>query len=111
MKKQLASLIEKLLIQKPITRNYDIDLIIDVWATESPESFHQDEEGRYYIYVDSLKALGKRLPVESITRARRKIQGENEELWPTDPKIRKRRRLKAEEISQTINSPDWHDKL
>lgn len=111
MDKRVKQLIVKILTHKEAARNCDTTLVTDVWYEMSPESFFRDMTGEYAIKIESMRALGKRMPIESITRARRKIQREDESLWPTDIKVASRRKMKAKEVQQTINQPDWHANL
>lgn len=74
-------------------RNSDGVLMAHYINVYHPNLVKMDEEGDKVIKLKNLKALP---PFENIRRVRQIIQNVNNEFLPTDPSVRKNRRIKEE---------------
>lgn len=94
MKKQVESILER----HPDSRNCDFYLIL-LWLKENIPEFNS-------IWLDYklIRSLGGKL--ETITRARRKLNAEGK-YKPTDPEVIRKRQIRERKIRQFIGSGEF----
>lgn len=85
--------VEKILEDHESARNSDGTMIAYYINTYHKNLVTQDTDGEPAVSLRHLKDLP---PVESLTRARRIIQNDDQKYPPTDPKVVKARKIKEE---------------
>ena len=97
---QLKTQVENILSEFPKTRDSDITLMIHLWNKYYPAHI-KNTTGGQGIFLSSLYYLPTQ---EAIKRLRAVVQNDEHKYLPTDPKVRKQRRIKEEEFRSYINS-------
>jgi len=101
MKKDfLKQHVEHILKEFPPSRDSDITLTIHLWSKYYPAHIKINSDGRRGIFLESLYTLPSQ---ESIKRIRAIIQNDEGRLLPTDPQVRKQRRISEEDWRLWIN--------
>lgn len=94
-KTHLKEKILKVLKEVPITRNCDIKLTVALWRKYYPNhlKFRQEDQQEYV----SLRSLFDLPREDHIKRIRAVIQNIEHKYLPTDPSVRKKRKISEEE--------------
>lgn len=87
----------RILEKYPPSRDSDWRLLANYIYIFKRKLVTRDEQGIECIALENLRYLP---PVESITRARRIIQNDDNNFLPTSEKVRKQRRIKEENYTQ-----------
>lgn len=87
--KLLAEKVKYCLNKFPDSRNDDTLLTYYIIATYLPDEIEKKESGKVYI---SYEAMG-RIREDHVKRVRAKIQNEEHKYLPTDPIVRKKRKI------------------
>lgn len=99
-KKKLRDMIEERLENVEKARNSDVTLTIEVWKKYYPEYVLDTSQGeKSGIFLDALFILPRE---DNIKRIRATIQNEEKKFLPTDPEVRRKRKISEEE---------WYDYL
>lgn len=99
-KTKLRDMVEERLQNDEETRNSDIKLTISVWRKYYPNYVLDTSQGdKSGIFLDALFILPRE---DNVKRIRAKIQNEEKKYLPTDPEVRKKRKISEEE---------WYDYL
>lgn len=77
----------------PQARNSDLTLMAHYLHTFRRHLVEYDSEGKPYLYLNKFKEMAS---PETLIRARRIIQNDDNEFLPTSPAVRKARRIKEE---------------
>lgn len=99
-KVKLRDMVEDRLEKIEETRNSDIKLTIAIWQKYYPDYVLDTSQGeKSGIFLDALFILPRE---DNVKRIRAKIQNEEHKFLPTDPEVRKKRKISEEE---------WYDYL
>lgn len=85
-----AAIVETML-RHEYTRNDDVELYLALLSRE-PKAIVEADDGSAAVRVEALRTLR----FDSVVRLRAKAQSERDDVLPTDPKVRKRRRVSEE---------------
>lgn len=85
--------VKVILQEHPKARNNDGTMIAHYIAKHLSPFVHKDADGEQCVRLKDFQHLP---PFENLRRARAIIQNDDNELLPTDPKVRKARRIKEE---------------
>lgn len=89
--KNVEKIVKTVLENEPDTRNDDFKLITSVYYAINPETINMNFGQIMYLHREL------NLPsFESVTRGRRRIQAENDELKPEEEIIKKRKEKESE---------------
>jgi hypothetical protein len=99
-KVKLRDMVETVLKDNEETRNSDIKLTIAIWIKYYPDYVLDTSQGdKSGIFLDALFILPRE---DNVKRIRAKIQNEEKKYLPTDPEVRRKRKISEEE---------WYDYL
>ena len=99
-KKDLKKIILESLENCPDTRNSDIKLTNFIWINYFPDLVSIDKDGEYTVKLLDLYKLPRE---DNVKRIRAKIQNEEHLFLPTDPEVRKKRKISEQEWRIYLN--------
>lgn len=93
-KVKLKDMVETVLKDVEITRNSDITLTVEIWKRYYPSDVLTTSRGEATgIFIEALYRLPRE---DNVKRIRAKIQNEEKKYLPTDPEVRKKRKISEE---------------
>ena len=96
----LKETVERVLENRPETRNNDVTLTVWVWHSLRPDLFRRID-GDSYIRTKDLYELPRE---DNVKRLRAQIQNDEGRFLPTDPEVIKLRRRREERWRDVINT-------
>lgn len=99
MIKNLKLMVENSLRDDIDSRNSDIRLTNYIWLKYYSDSIQLTDKNEYYVKLSNLYYLPKQ---DDVGRWRQKFQNEKGIYLPTDPEVRKQRRMKEIEIRKEL---------
>jgi len=94
-KVKLRDMVETVLKDVEETRNSDIKLTIAIWIKYYPDHVLNTSRGdKTGIFLESLYKLPRE---DNVKRIRAKIQNDEKKYLPTDPDVRRKRKISEEE--------------
>lgn len=93
-KTKLRDMVESVLKDVEETRNSDITLTVEIWKRYYPEEVLNTSRGdKTGIFIESLYKLPRE---DNVKRIRAKIQNEENKYLPTNPDVRRKRKISEE---------------
>jgi hypothetical protein len=90
---KLKTMILRTLARDEQSRNSDIRLTQVIWYEYYRDFLFQDAEGKWCVRISNMFELARE---DNIKRLRAKIQNEENKFLPTDPEVRKQRKINEE---------------
>lgn len=96
----LKKMVEAFLRDYEDLRNCDVKLQMALLKHKFPHAFKQSVDGNEYVAIWALS----RITQDNVKRIRAKIQNEDGLYLPSDPEVRKHRKIKEEQWNQWLIS-------